>query len=95
MNRMCLPLSQSGWISQFLPELKAFPDSIFIEHPSFVFTEGAVLLRPGASTRQGETAEIPPILHDLFDNVLELSQQSRRIYTSPSLDLVQITHDKG
>lgn len=56
-----------------LPELKAFPDSIFVEDPALVFTEGAVLLRPGAPTRQVETAEISPILHDLFDNVLELS----------------------
>ncbi len=57
-----------------LPELEAFPDSIFVEDPALVFTEGAVLLRPGAPTRQGEIAEISPILHDLFDIVLELPQ---------------------
>jgi dimethylargininase len=57
-----------------LPELKAFPDSIFVEDPALVFIEGAVLLRPGAPTRQGEPAEISPILQNLFDNVLELPQ---------------------
>lgn len=49
-----------------LPELKAFADSIFVEDPVLVFTEGAVLLRPGAPTRQGETAENSPILHNLL-----------------------------
>jgi dimethylargininase len=67
-------LESIGMDVTVLPELKAFPDSIFVEDPALVFTEGAVLLRPGAPTRQGETAEISPILHDLFDNVLELSQ---------------------
>ncbi len=67
-------LESVGLDVTILPELKAFPDSIFVEDPALVFTEGAVLLRPGAPTRQGETAEISPILHDLFDNVLELPQ---------------------
>jgi dimethylargininase len=69
-------LESVGMDVTVLPELKAFPDSIFVEDPALVFTEGAVLLRPGAPTRQGETAEISPILHDLFDNVLELPQPS-------------------
>jgi dimethylargininase len=67
-------LESIGMDVTVLPELNAFPDSIFVEDPALVFTEGAVLLRPGAPTRQGETAEISPILRDLFDNVLELSQ---------------------
>ena len=67
-------LESVGMDVTVLPELGAFPDSIFVEDPALVFTEGAVLLRPGAPTRQGETAEISPILHDLFDNVLELPQ---------------------
>ncbi len=67
-------LESVGMDVTVLPELGAFPDSIFVEDPALVFTEGAVLLRPGAPTRQGETAEISPILHDFFDNVLELPQ---------------------
>jgi dimethylargininase len=67
-------LESVGMDVTVLPELTAFPDSIFVEDPALVFTEGAVLLRPGAPTRQGETAAISPILHDLFDNVLELPQ---------------------
>lgn len=57
-----------------LPELEAFPDSIFVEDPALVFTEGAILLNPGAASRQGESQKISPVLHDLFDNVLELPQ---------------------
>ena len=34
-----------------LPALEAFPDSIFVEDPALVFTEGAILLRPGAVRR--------------------------------------------
>ena len=43
-----------------LPALEAFPDSIFVEDPALVFTEGAILLRPGAETRVKETPEIEP-----------------------------------
>jgi len=57
-----------------LPELEDFPDSVFVEDPALVFTEGAILLRSGAASRQGETNEISPILHDLFDHILELPQ---------------------
>lgn len=57
-----------------LPELKEFPDSVFVEDPALVFSEGAILLRSGAASRQGETNEISPILRDLFDTVLELPQ---------------------
>jgi dimethylargininase len=57
-----------------LPELKFFPDSVFVEDPALVFSEGAILLRSGAASRQGETNEISPILQDVFDTVLELPQ---------------------
>jgi dimethylargininase len=55
-----------------LPALEAFPDSIFVEDPALVFTEGAILLRPGAETRVKETAEIAPTLRDMFETVLDL-----------------------
>ncbi|WP_244426648.1 arginine deiminase family protein [Sinorhizobium sojae] len=55
-----------------LPPLASFPDSIFVEDPALVFTEGAILLRPGAPTRVKEVEEIAPTLRDLFDVVLEL-----------------------
>ncbi|SDA62508.1 arginine deiminase family protein [Sinorhizobium sp. NFACC03] len=55
-----------------LPALEAFPDSIFVEDPAIVFTEGAILLRPGAETRVKETPEIEPTLRAMFETVLDL-----------------------
>ncbi|MDL2409428.1 arginine deiminase family protein [Rhizobium calliandrae] len=55
-----------------LPPLEAFPDSIFVEDPALVFTEGAILLRPGAASRIGEAAAIAPVLRNMFDTVLDL-----------------------
>ena len=55
-----------------LPPLEAFPDSIFVEDPALVFTDAAILLRPGAESRQGEAAEILPVLKDRFSRVCSL-----------------------
>ncbi|MBP2234513.1 dimethylargininase [Sinorhizobium kostiense] len=55
-----------------LPPLETFPDSIFVEDPALVFTEGAILLRPGAASRVREVEEIAPALREMFDTVLEL-----------------------
>lgn len=55
-----------------LPPLEDFPDSIFVEDPALVFTQGAIMLRPGAATRAGETAEIAPVLQSMFETVLDL-----------------------
>ncbi len=67
-------LETAGMAITVLPALDAFPDSIFVEDPALVFSEGAILLRPGAASRQGETKEIAPALHDNFDRVLELPE---------------------
>jgi dimethylargininase len=55
-----------------LPPLEAFPDSVFVEDPALVFTEGAILLRPGAATRVGEVGEVAPTLREMFGRVLDL-----------------------
>lgn len=56
-----------------LPPLEKFPDSLFIEDPALVFSEGAILLRPGAPSRAAETGELAPTLRDLFDVVVDLT----------------------
>ena len=53
-----------------LPPVEAFADAIFVEDPALVFGEGAILLRPGAPSRRGETALIAPELEARFDIVL-------------------------
>ncbi len=66
-------LRDAGVEVQVLEPLEAFPDSIFVEDPALVFQEGAILLRPGVGSREGETAAIAPVLRDRFGRVLELA----------------------
>jgi dimethylargininase len=61
-----------GLTVDVLPPLEDFPDSIFVEDPALVFPEGAILLRPGASSRLGESEEMRSALTRHFDRVLEL-----------------------
>jgi len=66
-------LRNAGVEVTILPALEDYPDSIFVEDPALVFTQGAILLRPGAVSRIGETAEIAPTLRAMFETVLELN----------------------
>ncbi len=68
-----LALEKAGARVTVLPPLEDFPDSIFVEDPALVFTEGAILLRPGAKTRAGEIEHIAPTLAERFETVLSLS----------------------
>ncbi len=65
-------LEAAGVAVEILPPLEAFPDSVFVEDPALVFSEGAVLLRPGATSRAGEAAALAPSLRAHFDTVIEL-----------------------
>jgi len=65
-------LRLAGVTVDVLSALEAFPDSIFVEDPALVFPEGAILLRPGAESRFGETAAIEATLRGHFTTVLAL-----------------------
>jgi dimethylargininase len=65
-------LRAAGLQVEVLPPLERYPDSVFVEDPAIVFPEGAILLRPGAPTRLGESEEIRSALNAHFHNVLEL-----------------------
>ena len=52
-----------------LSQADAFPDSIFVEDPALVFSEGAIVLNLAASTRAGEAALITPELESRFERV--------------------------
>ncbi|UXN03499.1 dimethylarginine dimethylaminohydrolase family protein [Bartonella sp. HY406] len=67
-------LKTAGVNVAVLPALEAFPDAIFVEDPALVFSEGAILLRPGAETRINEVQEIAPTIEKMFDTVLRLPQ---------------------
>jgi dimethylargininase len=57
-----------------LPALPEHPDSVFVEDPAFVLTEGAILLRPGAPSRLAEPGSLAPALHRHFANVAAVDE---------------------
>lgn len=65
-------LEDAGVAVEALPGLDAYPDSLFVEDTALVFAEAAILLRPGAPSRLGETAEIAPALESRFRRLLRL-----------------------
>lgn len=65
-------LRAAGLSVEVLPPLEQYPDSVFVEDPALVLPEGAILLRPGARSRFGESAEIRGALTRNFQQVLEL-----------------------
>jgi dimethylargininase len=65
-------LRQAGVQVEVLEPLEAFPDSIFVEDPALVFTAGAIQLRPGNVSREGEADLIAPVLRKHFDKVVRL-----------------------
>ncbi len=67
-------LEQAGVTVEVLPPLPAYPDSIFIEDPAFVLPEGAILLRPGAPSREGEARELADSLGRRFERMATLAE---------------------
>ncbi len=60
-------LVRAGVDVTVLPPDEDFPDSVFVEDTALCLPEGAVVLRPGAPSRRGETAAIEPVLQQHFD----------------------------
>jgi dimethylargininase len=67
-------LRRAGAEVTVLDALEQFPDSMFVEDPALVFSQAAVLLRPGAPTRRDEAQELAPTLTARFPSVLRLSE---------------------
>jgi len=67
-------LEAAGVAVETLPPLPDHPDSVFVEDPAFVLTEGAILLRPGAPSRFGEPAMLASALHRHFAHVAEVDE---------------------
>jgi dimethylargininase len=61
-----------GLCVDVLPAIDDFPDSIFVEDPALVFTEGAIILNLAAPSRSGEADLIEPELIRHFDCVLRM-----------------------
>lgn len=65
-------LAAAGVEVVLLGSLPVYPDSLFVEDTALVFTDAAILLRPGASSRAGETDAIAGHLPRHFKRVLTL-----------------------
>jgi dimethylargininase len=65
-------LEAAGVAVEVLPALPQYPDSVFVEDPAFVLTEGAILLRPGAPSRFAEPASLAPALRRHFAQVAQV-----------------------
>lgn len=55
-----------------LDALEDFPDSLFVEDSALCLPKVAIILRPGAPTRFGESAAMRPHLEELYTNVISL-----------------------
>lgn len=67
-------LRAAGLDVMVLEPLEPFPDSLFVEDPALVFSQGAILLRPGAPSRAAEAAELAPVLAQRFERLLRLNE---------------------
>jgi dimethylargininase len=56
-----------------LPPLEAFPDALFVEDTALCLPEGAVLMRPGAPSRQGEVDHMALVLAEIYDDVQRIA----------------------
>jgi dimethylargininase len=65
-------LADAGLTLTTLDPLEQFPDAIFVEDPALVFPEGAIVLRPGAASREAEGEFLRPALTAQFEQVLDL-----------------------
>lgn len=68
-----LALRQAGVDVSVLDALEEFPDSLFVEDTALCLQEGAVVLRPGAPTRFGESMAMAPHLGDVYSDVRQLT----------------------
>ncbi|MCB1044729.1 MAG: N(G),N(G)-dimethylarginine dimethylaminohydrolase [Acidobacteria bacterium] len=69
-------LEACGLNVTILPADEHYPDSTFVEDTAIVTRHGAIITRPGAESRKGETTSIKTILASCFDVVAEIHSGS-------------------
>ena len=65
-------LKETGATVHELPALDDYPDSTFVEDTSLCLVQGAILMKPGASSRAGEVAHMESTLRSLYSNVRKI-----------------------
>lgn len=63
-------LRAAGGAVRKLAPLEEFPDSVFVEDTALCLPEAAIVLRPGAPSRRGETDSIKSVLAEFYGEVL-------------------------
>jgi len=66
-------LESCGLDVMVLPPDEDFPDSTFIEDVALIAGKTAIITRPGAPSRRGETTTIKPVLTKIFDHIEEVN----------------------
>ncbi|HHB80949.1 MAG TPA: dimethylarginine dimethylaminohydrolase [Aliiroseovarius sp.] len=67
-------LRATGARVEVLDPAEDFPDSLFVEDCALCLPEGAVILTPGAPTRQGEAPLMAPVLERYYGAVATLAR---------------------
>lgn len=65
----CQALESCGLEVIALPPDEEYPDSTFVEDTAIVTTRGAMIMRPGAESRRGETDTIEPVLRRYYNDL--------------------------
>lgn len=73
-KQYCLALQKAGIQVEVLAPDAAYPDSVFVEDTAIVEPEFAVLTRPGALSRRGETQIILPTLEKHFETIFFIEE---------------------
>jgi dimethylargininase len=68
----CAVLKVCGLAVTSLPADERYPDSTFVEDTAILTERGAILTRPGAASRAGETAEIREEIARFFPTMAEI-----------------------
>lgn len=71
-EKYCEALVECGLELTRLEEDERFPDSTFVEDTAVITERGAILMRPGAREREGEVAEMRPVLQKIFGKLPEI-----------------------
>lgn len=70
----CAALEQCGLAVTVLAELPSHPDSVFVEDTAVVTRNCAIIARPGAPSRLGETTSIEPALSGFYSQMHSITE---------------------
>ena len=60
-----------------LPKDEQYPDSTFVEDVALLTKECAIITKPGAASRRGETTAIKEVIKDFYTNIVEIRDPGR------------------